>query len=142
MYALIWRNTCQSCMSSAIYSSLQSKIIAPDSYEYRYSCEEPIFLGWHIMNNLQPETKNYNYILSMKNNEVINYNKLYGKTGLKDAKTHLTEARLVNLLESKGIGRPSTFSNLVEKKSKEKLCKRGNVVGRRLFVMNMKLIKK
>ena len=142
MYALIWRNTCQSCMSSAVYSSLQSKISAPDSYEYRYSCEEPIFLGWHILSNTEPDSKSYNYVLSMKNNEAIKYNKLYGKTGLKDAKTHLTEARLVNLLESKGIGRPSTFSSLVEKIQERKYVKRGNVVGIKVDCNEYEVMKK
>ena len=45
----------------------------------------------------------------------MNYNKIACKSSMKELKMHYTEAKLVQLLEQKGIGRPSTFSSLIEK---------------------------
>ena len=51
---------------------------------------------------------------------------------MKDLKQHYTEARLVQLLEDKGIGRPSTFSSLVEKIQERGYVKKTNVAGKKV----------
>ena len=45
---------------------------------------------------------------------------------------HFTEARLVQLLEEKGIGRPSTFSMLVDKIQERGYVKKENVTGKEI----------
>ena len=54
-------------------------------------------------------------VLSSASPGQTNIQKLMSAETMKDLKQHYTEARLVQLLEDKGIGRPSTFSSLVEK---------------------------
>ena len=49
---------------------------------------------------------------------------------MKDLKTHYTEAKLVQLLEQNGIGRPSTFSSLVDKIQERNYVKKDNVKGK------------
>ena len=78
----------------------------------------------------------------MKNNSTVDYKKIYAKTGLKDSKLHLTEAKLVNLLEMNGIGRPSTFSGLVEKIQERNYVKKQNVVGRKVNCLDYELTSK
>ena len=45
---------------------------------------------------------------------------------------HFTEAKLVQLLEEKGIGRPSTFSSLIDKIQERNYVKKDNVEGKNL----------
>ena len=48
---------------------------------------------------------------------------------IKHLKSHYTEARLVQILEKEGIGRPSTFSSLVDKVQKRNYVKKTDVPG-------------
>ena len=60
-------------------------------------------------------TEYYDYLLNLDKTKSFDYSKISCNFSLKDLKTHYTEAKLVELLESKGIGRPSTFSSIIDK---------------------------
>ena len=107
LYKLIWTNTLESLMANAVYNSLMLNISAPQNLIYKYSAEENVFPGWKIVNGLDEE-KYYQFLKTLKEGS-INYKKIISKQTLKDLKTHYNEAKLVQLLEQRGIGRPSTF---------------------------------
>lgn len=46
MYRFIWKNTVESCMSTATYKTRPVRISAPDSCYYEYTLEIPVFQGW------------------------------------------------------------------------------------------------
>ena len=146
MYNLIWRNTICSCMSDAIYLTMLAKISAPFKYEYRYTCEELEFDGWKILDkergiSILDEKANeaYNYLPKIKDNEV-NYNKITCKSSMKELKMHYTEAKLVQLLEQKGIGRPSTFSSLIEKIQERGYVKKDSIKGKKIKCLDFELV--
>jgi DNA topoisomerase-1 len=58
---------------------------------------------------------------------------------LKDLKHHYTEAKLVQLLEEKGIGRPSTFSSLVDKIQEREYVKKEDVFGKEIECIDFSL---
>jgi DNA topoisomerase-1 len=102
-------------MSSAEYNLLSAKITAPDTHWYKYSAELITFPGWLIVRGYDKESPIYNFILTLRQKQVVRYYKIQSMMTLKDLKTHYTEARLVQQLEKVGIGRPSTFSSLISK---------------------------
>lgn len=115
MYLLIWKNTVASCMSPAQYSSLSAKVSAPLDHHYKYNMEQVVFPGWKKVMGYEEENKEFAYIKTIKQDSELNYNKIASKMTMKELKTHYTEAKLVQLLEKQGIGRPSTFSSLIDK---------------------------
>ena len=70
---MIWRNTIESCMSSASYNSITGKITAPDKYVYKYSSEQAIFPGWKIVAGYEEINPIYKYLLSLPKGKLMKY---------------------------------------------------------------------
>lgn len=141
LYKLIWENTIESCMAPAIYSSITANITAPDKYKYKYSVEIAIFLGWQaICGALTHEPEIYKFLNEIKKGTIMEYKKIESKVSLKELKTHFTEARLVQMLEKKGIGRPSTFSSLISKIQDRDYVKKQDVKGKEINCTDFELI--
>ena len=139
MYRLIWKNTLESCMADALYKTITAKISAPYGYEYRYISEQVVFAGWKIVNGYEVENKTYRYLQTIKMESIIVYKKVISKVTMKDIKAHYTEAKLVQLLEQKGIGRPSTFSSLIEKIQDREYVKKENIKGKTITCVDYEL---
>ena len=130
LYNLIWKRTIESCLASAQYNSVSAKISAPLEREFIYKTEQPIFLGWQIIEtNKKPDENIYQYVINLKQNSIMMPKKIESKFTMIELKSHYSEARLVQLLEDKGIGRPSTFASLVEKLQERKYVLKQNITG-------------
>ena len=127
-------------MSDAVVNSLMTKITAAINLQYKYSCEEIIFLGWKIVDTNDMSNPNFNLLKSIKDNSTIDYNKITAKNTLKALKSHINEAKLVKLLEEKGIGRPSTFSSLVDKIQERGYVKKDNEKGKKMKCIDFELV--
>jgi DNA topoisomerase-1 len=130
IYYLIRRNTLESCMEQAKYKGITASICAPSQYEYRYSTEQVVFPGWKAVDGYEKESPTFTYLQTLKSGSVLPYKKITCKVGLKNSKSHYTEATLVQLLEKNGIGRPSTFASLVEKIQEREYVKKEDVTGK------------
>ena len=140
MYKLIWTNTLESCMTSAIYYSVTASISAFQDTKFTHTCELISFPGWKIVEKkYSTDTNEYNYLQQIKPNVAIPYKKIYAKVTIKGTKQHYTEARLVQLLEERGIGRPSTFSSLVDKIQERGYVKKEDIKGKELICKDYEL---
>jgi DNA topoisomerase-1 len=140
MYKLIWENTLESCMSSATFHSVTANITAFQNNKFTYTSELIDFPGWKIVaKKYSTENKEYHYLQQIKQHSIIPYKKICAKVTIKGSKLHYTEARLVQLLEEKGIGRPSTFSSLVDKIQERGYVKKEDVKGKEISCKDFEL---
>jgi DNA topoisomerase-1 len=140
MYKLIWENTLESCMASASYNAIKAQINGHNSRIFSYVSELILFPGWKIVKNkFSRDNKEYQYLQTIKQNYSIKYNKITSKVTIKNVKMHFTEARLIQLLEEKGIGRPSTFAMLVDKIQERGYVKKDDVKGKSITVKDFEL---
>ena len=140
MYKLIWENTLESCMSQSSFYSVKATITSFQNTMFSCSSELIDFPGWQIVKKkYSTENKEYQYLQKIKQNSVIFYKKISSKVTIKGLKQHYTEARLVQLLEENGIGRPSTFSSLVDKIQERGYVKKEDIKGREMMCKDFEL---
>jgi DNA topoisomerase I len=127
-------------MIPASYYSVTASISAPSDMKYNYTTELIDFPGWKIVENkFSRENKEYQYLQTIKKDSVIPYKKITSKVTVKGNKMHYTEAKLVQLLEEKGIGRPSTFSSLVDKIQERGYVKKEDIKGKEIDCKDFEL---
>jgi DNA topoisomerase-1 len=144
MYKLIWENTLESCMSAASFFQISASITGFDQNKFTYKSEQVNFPGWKIVSKKNAEeikshNTTYTYLQMINKNAIIPYKKMVSRVTIKGTKSHYTEARLVQMLEEKGIGRPSTFSSLVDKIQERKYVKKEDVKGKEIICLDYEL---
>jgi DNA topoisomerase-1 len=140
MYKLIWENTLESCMTAASFFSITANIKSLNNTYFSYTSEIIDFPGWKIVaKKYSTDNKEFLYLQNIKQNSIIPYKKMCARVTLKGLKQHYTEARLVQLLEDKGIGRPSTFSSLVDKIQERGYVKKEDIKGREIVCKDFEL---
>jgi DNA topoisomerase-1 len=133
MYKLIWRNALESCLPPAIFQCVKAQVSAFKNNKFEYLSEIIEFPGWKIVNPSKSDNDNYfHYLQTLKQKVVIPFKKIMANVSIKDLKGHYTEAKLVQLLEENGIGRPSTFSSLIDKIQEKQYVKKQDVVGKKI----------
>ena len=142
MYDIIRNRTLQTLMSNAVYESFNVKVPAPMKSYYSQTFQNPIFLGWQIIENKSQET--YFHFFKNISCDNVNLNKVIAKETVSNLKGHLNEAQMIQVLEKKGIGRPSTFASIVDKLQSRGYVKKRNVNGKKIktkeFILSNKKI--
>jgi DNA topoisomerase-1 len=145
LYKFIRTHALQSCMSSAVFSVLTAKIRVDltvgleRTYEYRASAEELIFAGWMVLSSGDHVDRNYKFLKSLLEGGTVGCQGIKGIQHLKDAVRHYTEAGLIQNLEKRGIGRPSTFASLISKIQERGYALKQSVEGRVIACSNYEL---
>ena len=121
LYDLIWRRSMESCMSEYVYQSTTITISSPfEDDNYLHDIEIPVFLGWKKweislkeFESLQQKMNGlYLYLKTAQN--PAKCMKIECQTHVNTGQKHYTEAGLIQALEDRGIGRPSTYSIIMD----------------------------
>jgi DNA topoisomerase-1 len=122
LYEFIHKHTFQSCMSTAIYIQTPYEITISNTKNYilRYVSSSAKFNGWKILN--KEKECNDSILQFIKNTK---YTSITAKEQCEDLLLHYTEAQLINRLEKENIGRPSTYTSILD--SVEKYIIKGRI---------------
>jgi len=114
LYRLIWCRFVASQMADAVFN-VTTVDISGDGLTFRARSQKRIFDGWQKI--CPPETENGETLPPLPKHfgdgYALNLDNLEGKQHFTQAPPRYTEASLIKALDDLGIGRPSTYANIV-----------------------------
>ncbi len=106
LYALIYKRFLASQMQDALFES-QSVVVACEKGEFKASGRKLLFDGYYKILGNDDKDK---LLPNLKENDPIKLKKLESNAHVTEPPTRYSEASLIKVLESLGIGRPSTYA--------------------------------
>lgn len=128
IYGLIWTRTLQSVMAKTKGEQRTLTIVADgddaEDFTWRSSWRRTTFDGWRKISlkekseeeqeeEKSAEESEWIMASALKVGQIIQWTSMTAEPYQTRAKQHFNEANLVKELEERGIGRPSTFANLI-----------------------------
>jgi DNA topoisomerase-1 len=124
LYGLIWRRAMQSLMSDARGETKTAKFSSESDADFEWVAHwrRTLFAGWKKLGEVGKinddaegegdEEESWND--SIKVGDILRWQTINGKAVQTKAPSRYTEASLVSELEKRGIGRPSTYANILD----------------------------
>ncbi|MEJ8600006.1 type I DNA topoisomerase [Helicobacter pylori] len=106
LYALIYKRFLASQMQDALFES-QSVVVACEKGEFKASGRKLLFDGYYKILGNDDKDK---LLPDLKENDPIKLEKLESNAHVTEPPARYSEASLIKILESLGIGRPSTYA--------------------------------
>ncbi len=106
LYALIYKRFLASQMQDALFES-QSVVVACEKGEFKASGRKLLFDGYYKILGNDDKDK---LLPNLKENDLIKLEKLESNAHVTESPARYSEASLIKVLESLGIGRPSTYA--------------------------------
>ena len=151
IYRLIWRRTVASQMSDMEYEKYTLTIdISKRKELFIANAEKVIFDGYTKLYNDQIKDDDANsddeepentIFTGLKKGDVLKYTKIIAKQKMTNPPPRFTEATLVKEMKRLGVGRPSTFANMISKVQERKYVEKKHIKGEKMEMDTITLFK-
>ena len=132
LYSYLHKYTLQTCMKPAILLHKIYTTECPNSLKFSYTSISPIFNGW------KEETKRVDWSAYLDCLNLLNYSSVNATEVFKSQQFHLSPSQLIHQLEKRNIGRPSTYTNIMDSIEKNYVTN-GKITGKEYSLNQYKL---
>ena len=141
LYKLIWKRAVASQMANENYESIVVEIKNENYKEHFISkIENTVFKGYKILYNVKQDENIIKFYKSLNKDDILKYKEINATEKIKKLPDRYSESTLIKDLEKKGIGRPSTYSSLIETVFKRNYLVKSNIKGKTKSIINYSLI--
>ena len=113
LYELIWRRFIASQMAAAVFDQSSVDVKAGERFELRASGSDLIFDGYRKVYFENAEEQENHLPADLKEQEQLQLIKVDAEQHFTKPPAPYTESSLVKILDKEGIGRPSTYANII-----------------------------
>jgi DNA topoisomerase-1 len=138
LYKYIYKHTLQTCMKPAVMFHKIYSTKCPNDLCFQYTDSTLKFPGWKKLDHEKNNVTSYSNYLDYLNN--ISLLKVLSTERCIHPSFHWTESQLVNQLEKRDIGRPSTYTSILESILTKKYVSLGKIVGQELKLKKYEFI--
>jgi DNA topoisomerase-1 len=136
LYSYLHKYTLQTCMKPAILLHKIYTTECPNSLKFSYTSIRPIFNGWKEREEMKrTDWSSYLDCLTM-----LNCVSVVACEVFKNQHFHLSSTQLIQQLEKRNIGRPSTYTNILDSIEKNYVIN-GKITGKEYSLKQYKLQK-
>lgn len=127
VYNMIWVRAVASLMAKEKCRRYEAKVIMDNTDDYWFLASHlvTLFKGFKILTDSESEVKE-SIISQLEELDDLKYLKIESKQTFTEPPKRYTESALVKELENKGIGRPSTYANIIDTVQKRKYVQNKN----------------
>jgi DNA topoisomerase-1 len=134
LYSYLHKYTLQTCMKPATLLHKIYTTECPNKMKFVHTSILQVFNGWKD-DSKRPDWSTYLDCLKM-----LTYNSIHATEVFKSQEFHLSESQLIKQLEKRNIGRPSTYTNILESIEKNYVS-HGKITGKEYSLNEYKLDK-
>jgi DNA topoisomerase-1 len=118
LYRFLWKHTVESCMTESLTNTYLLSVSSPYvDCVYEHTLSVPTHLGWKTVGEHKISTDVGSilmYFQCLSVGSPVNIRTIEARIVERGRSGHYSEAGLIQALEDRGIGRPSTFATFVE----------------------------
>ena len=134
MYDMIWKRAVGACMAPSRERRMSVWVSAAKNRKFVHEAREAVFPGWKALRAPEVDGSADAFRLlqqiAIATGQPLHPTAITATASLRGTKHHYAEAGLIKQLESRGIGRPSTFASIVSKLHERGYTRIGDVPGR------------
>ena len=134
LYSFLHKYTLQTCMKPAVLLHKIYTTECPNQMKFTHTSIIQIFNGW------KDDSKKTDWSSYLDCLKMLTYNSVNASEVFKSQQFHLSESQLINQLEKRNIGRPSTYTNILDSIEKNYVT-HGKITGKDYSLNEYKLDK-
>ena len=132
LYSYLHKYTLQTCMKPAVLLHKIYTTECPNGLKFSYTSISTLFHGW------KEDTKRTDWSSYLDCLTLLNYTSVNAGEVFKNQQYHLSTTQLINQLEKRNIGRPSTYTNILDSIEKNYVV-HGKITGKEYALKQYKL---